>query len=72
MEGVLRRSGVPLALHSDRHAAFQASAQQRAGGEASTQFARAMAELGVRLIFARSPQAKGRVERVAGTFQAAS
>ena len=28
-----------------------------------------MAELGVRLICARSPQAKGRVERVAGTFQ---
>ena len=69
MEGVLRRADVPLALYSDRHAVFRASAQQRAGGEASTQFARAMAELGVRLIFARSPQAKGRVERVAGTFQ---
>ena len=69
MEGVLRRSGVPLALYNDRHAVFRASAQQRAGGEASTQFARAMAELGVRLIFARSPQAKGRVERMAGTFQ---
>ena len=69
MEQVLRRSGIPLALYSDRHAVFRASAQQRAGGEASTQFARAMAELGVRLIFARSPQAKGRVERMAGTFQ---
>ena len=56
MEQVLRRSGVPLALYNDRHAVFRASAQQRAGGEASTQFARAMAELGVRLIFARSPQ----------------
>ena len=69
MEEVLRCSGVPLALYNDRHAVFRASAQQRAGGEASTQFARAMAELGVRLIFARSPQAKGRVERMAGTFQ---
>ena len=69
MEQVLRRSGVPLALYNDRHAVFRASAQQRAGGEASTQFARALAELGVRLIFARSPQAKGRVERMAGTFQ---
>ena len=69
MEQVLRRSGVPLALYNDRHAVFRASAQQRAGGEASTQFARAMAELGVRLIFARSPQAKDRVERMAGTFQ---
>ena len=69
IEQVLRRSGIPLALYSDRHAVFRASAQQRAGGEASTQFARALAELGVRLIFARSPQAKGRVERMAGTFQ---
>ena len=34
-----------------------------------TQFARAMEELGVRQIFARSPQAKGRVERAAATFQ---
>ena len=69
MEGVLRRSGVPLALYTDRHAVFRAPAQQRAGREGATQFARAMAELGVRLIFARSPQAKGRVERMAGTFQ---
>ena len=69
MEGVLRRSGVPLALYTDRHAVFRAPAQQRAGREGATQFARAMAELGVRLIFARSPQAKGRVERAAGTLQ---
>ena len=69
MEGVLRRSGVPLALYTDRHAVFRAPAQQRAGREGATQFARAMAELGVRLIFARSPQAKGRVERMVGTFQ---
>ena len=34
-----------------------------------TQFSRAMAELGVQMIFAQSPQAKGRVERTAGTFQ---
>ena len=34
-----------------------------------TQFTRAMDELGVQLIFARSPQAKGRVGRMAGTFQ---
>ena len=31
MKGVLRRSGVPLALYTDRHAVFRASAQQRAG-----------------------------------------
>ena len=28
-----------------------------------------MGELGIEQIFARSPQAKGRVERMAGTFQ---
>ena len=32
-------------------------------------FARAMQELGIQQIFARSPEAKGRVERAAGTFQ---
>ena len=69
LEEIVRRCGIPLALYSDRHAVFRASAQQRAGREGATQFARAMAELGVRLIFARSPQAKGRVERMAGTFQ---
>ena len=39
MEQVLRRSGVPLALYSDRHAVFRATAQQRAGREGSTQMA---------------------------------
>ena len=39
------------------------------GLKASTQFARAMRELGIAHVFARSPQAKGRVERAAGTFQ---
>ena len=34
-----------------------------------TQFSRAMEELGIQMIFARSTQAKGRVERTAGTFQ---
>ena len=35
----------------------------------ATHFSRAMVELGIQQIFARSPQAKGRVERMAGTFQ---
>ena len=34
-----------------------------------TQFTRAMGELGIEQVFARSPQAKGRVERMAGIFQ---
>ena len=35
----------------------------------ATHFSRAMMERGIQQIFARSPQAKGRVERMAGTFQ---
>ena len=35
----------------------------------ATHFTRAVQELGIEQVFARSPQAKGRVERMAGTFQ---
>src|SRR5260221_10047332 len=41
----------------------------RAGREPQTQFARAAAELGIEIILANSPQAKGRVERVHGAHQ---
>ena len=66
--GLIRRCGIPLALYSDRHAVFKYTPPSEAAG-APTQFSRAMDELGVQLIFAQSPQAKGRVERAAGTFQ---
>ena len=68
LDGLIRRCGIPLALYVDRHAVFKhtPSAETAAG---PTQFSRAMDELGLQLIFALSPQAKGRVERAAGTFQ---
>ena len=69
MKGLARRAGVPLALYSDRHAVFQHPRDPRQPPAGPTQFGRAMEELGVQQIFARSPQAKGRVERTAGTFQ---
>ena len=69
IEGMIERRGVPLALYSDRHAVFKNPAPPRQKLPGPTQFARAMLRLGTRQIFARSPQAKGRVERVAGTFQ---
>ena len=68
LDGLIRRCGIPLALYSDRHAVFKYTPPSEAAG-APTQFSRAMDELGIQLIFARSPQAKGRVERMAGTFQ---
>ena len=68
MQGLLRRRGIPLALYTDRHAVFKHRSEYQPAGT-PTQFGRAMEELGAQLIFALSPQAKGRVERTAGTFQ---
>ena len=68
MQGLLRRCGVPLALYTDRHPVFKHKSEYQPAGK-STQFGRAMAEVGIQLIFALSPQAKGRVDRTAGTFQ---
>ena len=68
MQGLLRRYGVPLALYTDRHPVFKHRSEYQPDGM-PTQFGRAMDEMGVQVIFAMSPQAKGRVERTAGTFQ---
>ena len=70
LEGLVRQWGIPLALYSDRHAALKYNARQKpVPVETTHQFARVMRELGIQQIFALSPQAKGRVERAAGTFQ---
>ena len=68
LERLVQRRGMPLALYVDRHAVFKHTPSQETAA-APTQFSRAMDELGIQLIFALSPQAKGRVERAAGTFQ---
>ena len=68
MRGLIRSCGIPIALYADRHAVFKRTPPSEIAA-APTQFSRAMDELGVQLIFARSPQAKGRVERAAGTLQ---
>ena len=69
LEGLIRRWGIPLALYADRHTVFKQTPGTRQKVRAATQFTRAMDELGIQLVFARSPQGKGRVERMAGTFQ---
>jgi len=68
------RYGIPLAVYADRHSTYQSSAEptvaeQLAGAEPMSQFGRALGELGVELIPAYSPQAKGRIERLFHTFQ---
>ena len=68
----VERYGVPLALYVDWKNLYQrcATAQERLRGEEPiTQFGRMCQKLGIELIAASSPQAKGRVERVHGTHQ---
>ena len=68
IQGLVQRCGRPLALYTNRHPVFKRRSEYQPAGT-PTQFGRAMEELGIQLIFALSPQAKGRVERMAGTFQ---
>ena len=63
----LETHGRPLALYSDRHGIFRVNAKGREGER--TQFGRMAEELGIELICARTPQAKGRVERCFRTLQ---
>jgi hypothetical protein len=72
---LLRRFGVPLSFYGDRHGVFVRNddhwtvEEQLAGRRQPTQFGRALEQLGVTYIAAHSPQAKGRIERLWGTFQ---
>lgn len=58
--------GTPLALYSDRHGIFTKHDSEDPN---PTQFERALLQLGIEGICARSPQAKGRVERLFQTLQ---
>lgn len=70
MERYLKTHGRPLAIYTDRHAVFQVERKSLSTTEKHiTQFERAMEELGIKLIHANSPQAKGRVERCNRTLQ---
>jgi len=69
-----RRHGVPRGLYVDRHGIYRPDGEPTDADLldnclVETQFGRAMRELDVELILARSPQAKGRVERMNGTLQ---
>lgn len=70
-------NGTPISIYADRHAIFlsqnasKLSIEDQLAGKIvnDTQFGRAMKELGITLIPARSAQAKGRVERLWETLQ---
>jgi len=69
--------GVPDSIYADRHTIFRSPNADKAKAIDAppdmtvneTQFGRAMSELRIKIIAARSPQAKGRIERLWGTLQ---
>jgi lambda repressor-like predicted transcriptional regulator len=72
LEGIVKQHGIPLAVYHDRHAVLgqpSSASEIPPAKQKETQVGRALEELGVQQIFAKSPEAKGRVERAAGTFQ---
>jgi len=75
MKEIIRGKGIPMAFYVDgaSHNKTQRGKgihRRLTGGQyEETQIQRALKELGINLIIAGSPQAKGRVERLFGTFQ---
>ena len=72
---MLLDKGIALAIYMDRHGIFRRNddhwtvEEQLAGEQTPTQVGQALKALGIEPIFALSPQAKGRVERLFGTLQ---
>ena len=76
MHMIVEKYGCPLAVYRDRHGIFQRGknrnltiAEQLEDPPNHTQFGRLLKELGIESIPAHSPQGKGRIERLFGTFQ---
>jgi transposase len=76
LRGIVEAYGCPLAVYRDRHGIFQRGKkrdltipEQLEDQPNQTQFGRLLSELGMESIPSHSPQAKGRIERLFGTFQ---
>lgn len=74
LEAWILMYGIPEALYVDRKTVYltdreKISSEQLSGTPPRTQFGRACHKLGIRIIAAHSPQAKGRVERKHGVMQ---
>lgn len=73
-EHCLKIYGKPLSLYVDKHSTFKINRQATIEEELrdflpQSQFGRAMEQLRIELIFANSPEAKGRIERLFETLQ---
>lgn len=75
LNGMIMNYGIPGCIYQDRHSALHRNDdhwsldEQLAGEQEPTQVGWALKALGISPIFALSPQAKGRVERLFGTLQ---
>jgi transposase len=72
--GYVGMYGLPISVYLDRHTTYKSPKkltewEEIAGIEPLSQFERALKELGVKVIHALSPQAKGRIERLFGVLQ---
>lgn len=70
----IRKYGIPMSVYFDKHTTYKSPAEPSIedeinGTEPLSEFGRALTELGVEIIHAHSPQAKGRVERMFKTLQ---
>jgi hypothetical protein len=70
----IKRYGLPRSIYLDKFKTYRATRppnlyEELHGQEPMTQYQRALSELGITIIHADSPQAKGRVERLFGTLQ---
>jgi transposase len=65
----IKKYGLPVGLYSDKHSIFRINIPEAKTGTGYTQFGRAMEAIGIELIHAHSPQAKGRVENKNSTLQ---
>jgi hypothetical protein len=69
-----QKYGLPVSVYLDKHTTYRSTAKPSLEEELNglipqSQFQRALSELGVKIIYANSPQAKGRIERLFETFQ---
>jgi transposase len=70
----IKKSGLPMSVYLDKHTTYKSTAKATIQDELNntqplSEFERALKELGVEVIHANSPQAKGRIERLFGTLQ---
>jgi len=75
LKEMVKKYGIPMIIYQDRHGALHRNdyhwslEEQLAGRQEPTQVGLALEALGIRPIFALSPQVKGRVEKLFGTLQ---